>query len=196
MTACAFLCGAQRGSKDLAAFAAQFSQGQLRALGVRRARDGKHPAPSQPTFWRLLARVDLAEVEKALLSFQNQIRGKPPKKDIVVIDGKEPRHGGGHAILNAFAVPSGQYLGSLGVDAKTNEIPVAQELLPQLDLEGRLVSLDALHTQTETARVVVQECGADFLLTVKGNQSTVEANIAQLITAAEAASPPWETQGR
>ena len=57
------------------------------------------------------------------------------------------------------------------VDQKTNEIPVAQQqLLPALDLHGRLVSLDALHTQDQTARAIVLEGGGDYLLTVKDNQ--------------------------
>jgi predicted transposase YbfD/YdcC len=80
-------------------------------------------------------------------------------------------------------VPSQHYLGSAAVDQKTNEIPVAQELFKRLDLEDRLVSLDALHTQDETARALVLEHGADYLLTVKGNQPTVRQQIEKLVTA-------------
>ena len=58
------------------------------------------------------------------------------------------------------------------VDQKTNEIPVARQLFKKLDLDGRKVSLDALHTQDQTARELVLEHGADFLLTVKDNQPT------------------------
>ena len=59
-----------------------------------------------------------------------------------------------------MSVPSQYYPGSTVVSEKTNEIPVAQpQLLPAMDLEGRLVSLDALHTQDETARVKVMEGG-------------------------------------
>jgi hypothetical protein len=43
-----------------------------------------------------------------------------------------------------------------------------------------LVSADALHTQTATARIVVQDQGADFLFTVKGNQPGVAQNVQQL----------------
>ena len=56
-------------------------------------------------------------------------------------------------------------LGSAIVEKdKTNEIPVARQLFERLDLEGRLVSLDALPTQDETARALVLEHGADSLL--------------------------------
>ena len=86
-------------------------------------------------------------------------------------------------VLSAVTVPSQHYLGSALVDQKTNEIPVARELFKRLELEGRLVSLDALHTQDETARALVLEHGADYLLTVKGNQPTVRQKIEKLLTA-------------
>ena len=73
---------------------------------------------------------------------------------------------------------------------KTNEIPVARELFGKLDLQGRMVSLDALHTQTETARQLVMERGADYLLTVKDNQPTIHKEIEKLIPAPEAGFPP------
>ena len=57
------------------------------------------------------------------------------------MDGKEPKHGGGHSILTAVAVPSQYYLGSALVDEKTNEIPVVRQRFQKLDLEGRYVSL-------------------------------------------------------
>ncbi len=74
------------------------------------------------------------------------------------------------------------------------EIEVAQkELIPALELEGRLVSLDALHTQDETARAVVLEGGGDYFLTVKNNQPTLRANIEKKVTAPRADFPPRPT---
>src|SRR6266705_935111 len=58
----AVLCGAPRGSKDLAKFARKLSQAQRRALGIRK-RHGRYPAPSQPTFWRLLQELNGARLE-------------------------------------------------------------------------------------------------------------------------------------
>jgi len=55
---------------------------------------------------------------------------------------------------------------------------------------GRLVSLDALHTQAETARALVLEHGADYLLTVKDNPASVHRNIEKLVTAPRADFPP------
>ena len=86
-------------------------------------------------------------------------------------------------MLSAVTVPSQYFLGSAMVDIKTNEIPVARQLFKKLDLDGRKVSLDALHTQDQTARELVLEHGADYLLTVKDNQPTVRANIEKLVSA-------------
>jgi predicted transposase YbfD/YdcC len=57
-------------------------------------------------------------------------------------------------------------------------------------LQGRLISADALHTQTDTARQIVMEKGGDYLLTVKDNQPTLNQNITQLIPAPEAGFSP------
>ena len=187
----AMLCEAPRGQTDLAKFAGTLSQGQRRALGIRRNPHGQYPAPSQSTFSRFLAGVNPLKLQEKLLEIQRLVRGAAPKDELVVIDGKEPRHGSGSSVLSAVTVPSQHCLGSAMVDQKTNEIPVAQkQLIPSLDLEGRLVSLDALHTQDETARAVVMESGGDYLLTVKNNQPALRANLEKKVTAPRADFPP------
>jgi hypothetical protein len=187
----AVLCGAPRGSKDLAKFARKLSQAQRRALGIR-LRHGRYPAPSQPTFWRLLEEIDGTQLQEILLQVQAQLRGPAPKDELIALDGKEPKHGGGQSVLSAVCVPSQYYLASAMVDTKTNEIPVAQKLFPNLDLKDRFVSLDALHTQTETARDIVLDGGGDYLLTVKDNQLKLHQNIQKLLPAPKADFPPLE----
>jgi len=173
----AHLCGAPRGQKDLEKFAAGLSDGQRHALGIRR-RKGKCPAPKQPTFCRLMAGVKSEELEKTILKIQRLVRGEPAPGELINIDGKEPLHGSGDAIVTAVTSSTQFYLGSAIVPTeKTNEIPVARALFDKLDLDGRIVSLDALHTQTETARVLVMEHGADYILTVKKNQPTLHETL-------------------
>jgi hypothetical protein len=185
------LCEAPRGQKDLEKFGRGMSQAQRRALGIRRNVQGVYPAPSQSTFSRFFAGIGQSKLNQTLLAIQSQLRGPAPKEELVVMDGKEPRHGSGASILTAVTVPSQHYLGSAIVDEKTNEIPVAQtDLIPPLDLEGRFVSLDALHTQDETARRVVMEAGGDYLFTGKGNQPTLLANLQKKVSAPRADFPP------
>lgn len=192
----AMLCGAPRGQTELEKFARGFNQGQRRALGIRPNRQGKYPAPSQSTFSRFLEGVSQAKLNEHLLSIQLLLRGPAPKEDLVVMDGKEPKHGSGASILTAVTATSQHYLGSAIVDVKTNEIPVAQrELIPKLDLEGRFVSLDALHTQDQTARAVVLEAGGHYLFTVKDNQPTIRSIIETKVTAPEAGFSPKTPHG-
>ena len=186
----AHLCSAPRGQKEWAKFAKGLSQSQRRALGVRQQADGRYPAPSPSTFCRMMKHIADDALDKIFLQTQEQLRGPAPRDELIVLDGKQPRHGGGHAVLTAVTVPSQYYLGSALVDTKTNEIPVARELFQKLELDGRTVSLDALHTQDQTARELVLEHGADYLFTVKDNQPTVRANIERLVEAPPARFSP------
>lgn len=187
----AVLCEAPRGQKDLEKFAKGLSQAQRRALGIRRHRQGGYPAPSQSTFSRFFAGIGADALNQRVLAIQRQLRGPAPPEELVVMDGKEPNHGSGASILTAVTVPSQHYLGSALVDTKTNEIPVAQqELIGSLDLQGRFVSLDALHTQHETARAVALEAGGDYLLTCKKNQPTLRATLQRKVAAPRADFPP------
>lgn len=177
ITAAAYLAGCPRGQKDLKSFAGRLSSAQRRALGVRYTADGKCPAPSQPTFSRMFKHVAKKEIEAVLLAHQRQVRGEPNPDDIVVLDGKEPKHSGGQNVVTAISAPGLFYLGSVVVPEKTNEIPAVRELLGRIDVQGKLVSIDALHTQTETARAIVLEHGGDYLFTVKGNQPSVQTAV-------------------
>ena len=71
---------------------------------------------------------------------------------------------------------------------KTNDIPVARKMFERLDLVGRLVGLDALHTQMETACRIVQGSGADYMLTVKGNQKGLRRTLRTRFAAATPAA--------
>ena len=177
ITAAAYLAGAPRGQRDLAAFARRLSSSQRKALGVIRRR-GKYGAPSQPTFSRLFTRVESSRIEEVLLAHQRQVRGEPPDSEIVVIDGKVPKHSGGQNVVTAVTSPGLFYLGSEVVAEKSNEIPAARALCERLDLVDKLVSLDALHTQADTARAIVMEHGGDYLFTVKGNQPGLQKIVA------------------
>ena len=50
---------------------------------------------------------------------------------------------------------SGVVLGQVEVDSKSNEIPAVRELSSDLDLTGRIVTVDAMHAQHETARCLL-----------------------------------------
>jgi len=192
IVACAHFAGAPRGPHDLARFSKRLTRFQRKALGIRRNKQRQYPVPSASTFCRVLQNVDARSVEEAILAYQSQIRGAVSNDGIVAMDGKEPLHSQGQHIFTAVNVPDLCYLGSEMVDEKTNEIPVAREMIQRLDVRGRLVGLDALHTQQETAREIVQEGGGDYLLTVKKNQRGVQRTLAGLLADIPASFSPSE----
>jgi hypothetical protein len=77
---------------------------------------------------------------------------------------------------------------------KENEIPAARRLLARIAITGRLVSLDAMHTQHQTAGPIVIEAGADYLLTLKDNQPTLLETAQTLVPSAFFPSGPGGTQ--
>ncbi len=77
-------------------------------------------------------------------------------------------------LVAAFDHHSGAVLGQLAVAAKSNEIPAARTLLASFDLAGAVVTLDAMHTQIDTAQLIV-DAGGDYVFTAKGNQPMLHA---------------------
>jgi hypothetical protein len=174
------------GPQDLANYADTLSQAQLRALGFRRDGDtGDTRCPKKTTFGRVLHQVDDDALERVLLRWQDQILG-PNQDRIVIIDGKKIRHGGVE-IVNAVN-SQGRFLGSVVTESKSNEIPAGRHLLRKVDVLGKIVLADALHTQDDTARQILYEQGGDYLLTVKGNQPTLQKTL-QSLFAKQAFSP-------
>lgn len=177
----AIACGVRGGYRGPAVFAIGLTQAQRRRLRCwRNARTGRYEVPSETTFLRVLSSVAPALVAAALRGWQAQRLGAS-SDEALAIDGKALRGSGGVQLLGAMGHESGRWLAVEPVAAKTNEIPVARALLDQLALDGRVVTLDALHTQTATARAVVQEHGGDYVLTVKDNQPTLRRTAEQLL---------------
>jgi len=127
------------------------------------------------------------------LDWQSQVRGPAPPGEMLAADGKELRHAQGAQVVTLTHPQSQYYRGSQLVEAKSNEIPAVRELLGRTDVAGALIGIDALHTQQETARQVVQEAGADYLLTVKANQKELRQTLAQRLPQPEQLFPPSGT---
>ena len=111
----------------------------------------------------------------------------PDRHDLIAIDGKTARrtHDRRHGLkalhtLSAYATKARLTLAQLSVPEKTNEITAIPDLLDELaaagQLKGALVSIDAMGCQVEIADKIVAH-GADYLLALKGNQPTLEAEV-------------------
>jgi nitrogen fixation/metabolism regulation signal transduction histidine kinase len=184
VTVCAMVSKVCLGQRDLAAFARNLTTEQKKALGFPRDRSKRlhtYLAPSEATFARFLRHLDNRALQRQLQRWLDHLLGqRDPTGDQVSVDGKELLNSQGAAVVSAYSVKTGRWLGSEPVAEESNEIPAAQNLLRQVDLDGSLVTADAMHTQAETARIVVQEKGGDYLFTVKGNQKGVANNAHEL----------------
>ena len=184
VTICAMLSKACLGQRDLAAFARNLTREQMQALGFPRdwsKRIHTYTPPSETTFARFLRHLNNQALQRELQRWLDHLLGtRDPTGDQVSVDGKELLNSQGVAVVSAYSVQTGRWLGSELVADDSNEIPAAQALLRRMDLDGSLVTADAMHTQTQTARIVVQEKGGDYLFTVKGNQKGVADNVREL----------------
>ena len=131
--------------------------------------------PAHDTFGRLFARLDTAEFDACLRNWLRSLNHSL-KGQGVAIDGKTLRHSfdkaTGRAALHsvsAWAVDLRLSLGQVAVADKSNEITAVPKLLELLEITGAVLTLDAMHCQTETAAAIVAK-QADYLLNVKANQ--------------------------
>jgi predicted transposase YbfD/YdcC len=127
--------------------------------------------PDNDTFRRVFERLDPGELLKCL---NNWIEEKREPGSIINIDGKTIRGSGNtehkayHAV-SAWIAENQITLGQLKVEEKTNEITAVPELLDMLDVEGSIITADAMSCQKAiTAKIT--ECRADYVIGLKGNQ--------------------------
>ena len=108
---------------------------------------------------------------------------------VIAIDGKTVRgakdkDGKAPHLVAALAHGIGAVLGQVAVDAKSNEIPAVRDLLKAFaSLAGAVITIDAMHTQHDTAQVILGR-GADYVMTVKANMPTLYRQLKKLPWAA------------
>lgn len=174
---CAALCGA-RSFCAIAEWTQGLSREALRKLGSKRP-----SPPSEPTIRRVLQRLDADRLDAQIGSWlvaQHSLAGRGLSVDGKTLRGGHDRNRRAPHLLSAILHQEAVVLAQLAVEEKTNEIPKLPELLDPLPLEGAVVTADALHTQHNTARYLVETKQADYLFIVKDNQSTLRQDIAEL----------------
>ena len=140
--------------------------------------------PSHDTFRRVLMLVDPDAFERSFLGWvravfrpeedaprQVAIDGKTVRRSFDRRNGRSPLH-----LVSAYATEGGLVLAQRATEAKRGELAVLPELLDGLDLEGCLVSLDALACQPEVAGRILDR-GGDYLLALKGNRKKAHAEV-------------------
>lgn len=170
----------------------KFTERQLRALGCRPDETGQLRAPSDSTFRRVLLKVDSSAF--AALVGQWLLEQEPGALARLAVDGKVLRGSGRRdgkplQLLSAVTHHLRLTLGQIPIEEKSNEIPALKPLLRALSLPaGVLITADAMHCQQESARLVTQELGGDYLFGLKGNQDGILERAERLL--ASQAFPP------
>jgi len=163
------------------------------------------PPPSKTTIWRVLTDAGTGELDAAAGTWLMDLAGLagpdaagpdagqedgPPALVQVRLDGKAVRgarnaDGTQVRLLAALVGPDAAasvVAAQAAVGVKTNEVPVAKVVLGRLDLRGKVVTADALHTVKATARLI-HEAGGEFVFPVKENRRSLFDAIDAL---------PWE----
>ena len=141
--------------------------------------------PSHDTFGRVFSLIQPEEFQTRFLEWVQAIE-KLTKGQVIAIDGKQLRgshdHEAGKAaiyMVSAWATANHLVLGQRKVDEKSNEIKAIPELLKLLDITGCIVTIDAIGTQTEIVKTIIEGKG-DYLLAVKENQGNLYEDIQYL----------------
>jgi predicted transposase YbfD/YdcC len=174
------------GSRSFAAigqWAADAGADVLAGLGAARG------AAEESTFRRAFALVSPEVLDRVLGAWLHTRAVQAGGRLVIAVDGKTVRGakdktGKAPHLVAALAHGIGAVLGQAAVDAKSNEIPAVRELLKAFaSLAGAVITIDALHTQSDTAQVITGR-QADYVMTVKGNMPTLYKRLKKLPWAA------------
>lgn len=194
----AMLCGA-RSNRAIADWGRNYDPALLTALGFT------HGTPCPSTLHTIFRGLDwvgfaaqLHAWAEALLTALPPAAGPALPGPGVAIDGKTLRGSKKQGLpdahlLSVVSHQLGLTLTHTAVPEKTNEITAIQEVLQQVLLAGRVVTVDALLTQREVARTILAR-GGDYVMVVKGNQPQLQADIVAVFDADTAAASERRTE--
>ena len=154
---------------------ARFGRSKLALL--RRFLPFENGTPAHDHLGDIFATLDAEAFRRCFVAWVAETTGCPP--DVVAIDGKtsrrsyqkkdakEPIH-----MVSAFAARQRLVLGQIKVDAKSNEITAIPALLEMMEIEGAVITIDAMGCQRAIAELILKK-KADYIFSLKGNQGTL-----------------------
>ena len=182
----AMLAGAKN-YREIAGHAADIPQHLLKKMGAEwcwfRLRY-KHP--SESTIRNVLTRIDAAELDIITGTWlYTQARKDRKGEWIIALDGKVMRgawtdENDKVTMFSAMLHHEAVTIAQVRVPDGTNEITQAGTLLDAAGIpegESVLVTIDAAHTQRETAEYIGARPGWNYLMTVKGNQPALQRQV-------------------
>jgi len=175
---CGVLCGAQ-GWVDVEEFA------QSKLAWFKTFLELPAGVPSHDTFGRVFSALCPEAFERCFTAWMASVTSLGGGK-LLAIDGKSIRRSFEHGwdksgmahLVSAFVAANGLVFAQVAVKDKENEIVAIPKLLELLDLEGSVVSIDAIGCQRQIASQIVRS-GGDYLLAVKENQPTLHEQVSK-----------------
>jgi hypothetical protein len=196
--------------------------------GRRDAWTGRVRPPSARTFSRVFGRIDAGAFNAAVCGYLAAVPASPPGAlpavtrhereqrraaraggapdglaEQAAADGKTVRgavrpDGSRVHLLSVFGVRTGCVRAQQEIDAKASEIHQLAPAIAHLDLIGTVVTLDALHAQAETARHLVEDVHAHYLMVIKANQPSLLQAAAQALAGPDTdfAGASWTEDGK
>ena len=141
--------------------------------------------PRKDVFRRVLATLQPGAFQACFAQWLQSLRAKAAEaagvdKPVLAVDGKTARRshdrskglGALHAV-SVWASEFGLSLGQVACAEKSNEITAIPELLRLVDIQGCIITIDAMGTQKAIAAQIV-DGKADYVLALKGNQETLQ----------------------
>ena len=169
LRACVALLGGARSASAIADWGTTDGPAWRRRLGRTQARD-----PSQATIHRVFRRIDVTLVDTLLGQWRQRVRAGVPATaaaagvrplegialDGTTLRGSRTRGAVDSHLFRAVSHRLGVVRGQVAVADTTHELPTAPVLLAQVVLSGRVVTVDALLTQTAVADTILARDGA------------------------------------
>ena len=182
MTICAVIAGCDVW-EDIADYC-RVKEGWFKeSLGMRL----ENGIPSHDTLARVFSLINPAEFERCFSSWVASVCQKT-EGEIISIDGKTARGSASKGknplhMVSAWAHEQQLVLGQVATDVKSNEITAVPELLNILDIQGCIVTADAMSCQKQITQKII-DGGGDYVLGLKDNQRTLKRDAQDYFEAA------------
>lgn len=156
--------------------------GHLKLDFLRRFFPYENGIPSDDTLRRFFRRIDPKIFQERFVEWVKSLN--PAEESLISIDGKVSRRSfdtnqKALHMVSAFASECRLVLAQTKVSDKSNEITAIPELLAWLDLQGSIVTIDAMGCQKEIAKQIIEK-GGDYVFSLKGNQGTLHEDVKAL----------------
>ncbi|MEM9486598.1 MAG: ISAs1 family transposase [Cyanobacteria bacterium P01_F01_bin.116] len=178
LTICAVICGAETW-EEIEAY------GHSKVAWLKTFLSLPNGIPSHDTIARVFALLEPTQLQECFVSWVKSV-AELSLGEVISLDGKSARHSydtgtgkGAIHMVSAWASENQLVLGQVKVTDKSNEITAIPRLLNILDVSGCIVTIDAMGAQTEIAKQIIDQ-GADYVLSLKGNQGTLREDVEQL----------------